>query len=378
MLGLFSFLLSCTSDSASIQENQIANDNLKNYKQIAQIIVGTALVNQEFREMLRAECGKEKYGDYFVKLTEILTLNKNNYFWNQDTNKILFSALQSIEKNTWRSVILFIPSVETEQDNLITILQLESAEIHAVFMDEYSDLTLTCPGYLMTNGSLSFNQVIDEEYAWENDVWVFGQEEVVSEDNMIANNSSLSFIADFQDPNNSGDISASGDITGGGGFYSSNTGGGSSIPRFRTEGREEWGGIIQITDLGAVEPWIHGKLELKYFVFISGTSNVKERGWGKRKRKNFRDSKWADFNDNIGPWNTPNLGNVLVEAWIEEDGGSSSTISHTFPSQCTGCPATTISTTIKDGDDNLGRSFVQFSDQIGRVYGITHANFKRK
>lgn len=373
------FLYSCsTQDDIDIDNNQTSTEDVisKSYKEIGFLIINEASQSNDLYQIMRSECEKQKYGDYYLRVNDLIQLNDKNNFWSTATNERIKTLNAYLENETNNNIIVFIPSVETEEDNRQKngSFRPKSNKILAVFTEEYSPELQTAPGYLATDGRLTFSQVINEEFAWENDVWVIGQEEAVSAENMIANDSSIIFISDIQDPNNPGGISGTGNIFGGGGSH----GGGSSTPRFRIDGREEWGGIIQITDLGAVEPWVHGKLELKYFVFISGTSNVKERGWGKRKRKNFRDRKWADFNDNIGPWNTSNLGNVMVEAWIEEDGGSSSTISHTFPSQCTGCPANTISTTIKDEDDNLGRSFVQFSDQIGRVYGITHANFKRK
>jgi len=149
--------------------------------------------------------------------------------------------------------------------------------------------------------------------------------------------------------------------------------------RIRNNGDAEYGGIIQVTDLGALESWINGKLEFRYRVFIASGTNVKNRAFGKYARSNFRDQKWKDFGDFLFYWNTANIGNFTIEGWIEEDGGNSTnTISQTFPSTCTGCPATTISYTKQSSDQDLGPTIVQFTDPTETVYNISYANIKRR
>ena len=86
-----------------------------------------------------------------------------------------------------------------------------------------------------------------------------------------------------------------------------------------------------------------------------------------------------DFDDFIANWNINNIGNWMIEAWIEVDNGTETvTTSQTLPAPCTGCPSTTISYTRQKRDDEMGQSIIQFSDDYDTVYGITAANIKRK
>jgi hypothetical protein len=152
-----------------------------------------------------------------------------------------------------------------------------------------------------------------------------------------------------------------------------------SVQGTRYNGIPEYGGIIQVTDLGRIEPWVKGRLELKYFVFNQSGAKIKDREFGKTKRKKFKNSAWVDYSDFIGYWNLSNFGNWMIEAWLELDGGDDVTnISQTIPPPCTGCPSTTISIQKRDRDDEMGQSLVQFTDDYSTVYNISYANFKRK
>jgi hypothetical protein len=358
--------ISC-NNADEIYNKQISIDqqetDLKKYKEIATVLLSIASQNQEFYNLMRSECAKQQYGDYYVRLNDIIKINQKKQFWSQDENEQIIILNNKLEKSISNNVIIFIPSVETDEDIRLKKVKtaktsLQYSDIAVVFMDEYLPIPELAPGYLVTNEILAFDQMIDEEYAWENDVWVIGQEEVVSASNMQINPVGFEFNP----------VST---VSSGGSTNSANN---------RTEGRQEFGGRIQITDLGKVEPWISGKLELKYFVFNTTGTNIKERAFGKTKRKHFKDKKWYDYNDFIVNWNNMNVGNWNIESWIEEDGGSSSSVSQTFPapSGCIGCPSTTITHPSKSRDDILGRSMVQYSDNITQIYNISYANFTRK
>ncbi|TXD53502.1 MULTISPECIES: hypothetical protein [unclassified Polaribacter] len=116
-----------------------------------------------------------------------------------------------------------------------------------VFKDEYDVNDMTCSGYTLLNGNLNYEEVIDEDYAWDNDVWVIGEAEFLNQK-----------LVKFVDENpNSGGTRPNTSLT-------------------RLEGRAEYGGIIQITDRGAVEPWFNGKFEIKYIVFSATGAKIKE------------------------------------------------------------------------------------------------------
>jgi hypothetical protein len=254
--------------------------------------------------------------------------------------------------------ILFYPKAETYERNSRKILKsgrgsstsFSTAVPVAVIGDEYIPTPQTCPGYILNvNDQLIYFKDITEDYAWLNDVWVVGQEEDVSPENMIA---------------------APEDVAG---------------TQGRFEGQAEYTGYIQVTNLGEIEHWTSGKLEFNTTVFNSTGSKVwGTKRYGKWKRENFRDQKWANFGSSfIGNWNTSTYGGWMYEHWMEEDGGQSSEITVTFttpPNAQTGVPGNTVSTKIpsRQRDDDLAGSLVQFTDDINQIYNINFMNFKRK
>ncbi|MBK7097561.1 MAG: hypothetical protein IPH58_03310 [Sphingobacteriales bacterium] len=100
------------------------------------------------------------------------------------------------------------------------------------------------------------------------------------------------------------------------------------------------------------------------------------------KRKHFRDQKWYDFNYFICNWFTDLHGKIMIEHWVEYDGGTSGsiTINGSYPSSCAGCPSTSYSYSIKkdSNDDDLGSAFISFYDSKLQIYNISYANIKRK
>jgi len=221
----------------------------------------------------------------------------------------------------------------------------------AVLKPEYNSSNATCPGYTLNQSDnlVANQQNIDEDYAWENDIWVIGEEEGVP-----ANDTTIKHT-----------------------FSPSEVG---STNRFN--GQSEYGGIIQVTSFNGIEPWVSGKPEFQYFVFNATGTKIKEREFPKKKRKDFKAPDWKDFGDFIGFWNTSNIGQWMIESWAEQDcrGGTCNTTTYNqnFAAPCTGCPSTSVSYTIKDTDYNMGGTLIQFTDPITTVYNITNANIKRK
>lgn len=350
------FLISCKKDIKYDHLTSVNSDvfELKTkYKELASVIISTAIKNKKFKKIVYDECIKEKFGDYYVRIDELIALNKSYTFWDNKTVQILETLQNDIKNKTERNVTIFIPSMENIKLkvplNNNSLLSKENnfiydETLYTVIADEYLPTDQTCPGYVVnTDGNLSYYQTIDESFAWENDVWVFGQEE--------------------GDPTNDTTLNI--------------------LESDRANGQTEFGAIIQITDFSQIEPWVTGKVELKYFVYNAFGTIIKEKEFPKTKRKNIKAPTWKDYGDFITNWNTNNIGNWMIEGWVEQDnrgsaGGNTTSISQSFPSACTGCPSTSIGYTIKKTDYDMGRTIIQFSDPISQIYGISYANVKRK
>lgn len=317
------------------------------YKSIAEKFLGSAKFSSNFKKIIYQKCFDQRYGDYYITVKDLLALNDTLSFWNAATKKIIADLTNDIRAIDGSEPIVYIPWLEEKTQDWITNNQFPTTTPDGVVSEEYDTTSHVCAAYTLNSSNVltAKNMNADETYAWANDLWVFGSEEVVSPDNMVAG------VAKRDD----------------------------EIVSNRFEGQIENGGIIQVTDLNKLEHWIMGKLELRMLVFSASGTNIKNKYFGKRKRREFRNQVWKDFNEFLYYWNTPNIGNWTIEHWIEEDGGQSATISYTVPPPA-GQPGPTVSITIpsKQRDDDMGKTIIQFTDPISTQYGITYANIKRK
>ena len=304
----------------------------------------TAAKEPEFREFILSECLQQKHGDYNVYLKDVISAYRGKSGYESFISTLEPLVLQLKQLTNGREPLIFYPRAETieGQKKKRSNSRIEMYDPVGVYEDVFNPIDYSSPGYIVNDGyNLVYFQDITEEYAWENDVWVLGQEENVSPENMVAAP---------EDMNNG-----------------------------RVNGGAEYGGLIQVTDINAIEHWTSGKLEFKVFVLSSTGITVSIKPFGKWKRSHFRDSKWFDFNHFITNWNTSNWGNFMVEKWIEEDGGQSAEVSISIPppSGQTG-PTTTIKFPSKNNDDDLGSAAPQFTDPINQIYYIGYMDFKRK
>jgi hypothetical protein len=204
----------------------------------------------------------------------------------------------------------------------------------------------TSPGYVVDyNGQLTFYDNISEDYAWENDVWVIGYEEDVP---------NISSIDDDLVALSTNNLAS------------------------RYQGQSEYGGIIQVTDLNAIEPWTAGKLEFKILIYAGNGTLMADKSFDKRKRSHFRNNNWYDYGFFIGNWNTTTFGNWTTEKWMELDGGKSSSVTFNIPAATPGGIATSITVPSQERDDDLGLATIQFTDEMLQVYSVSHANIRRK
>ena len=305
--------------------------------------------NAEFKSFILKECSKQIHGDYNVYFSTIIEKYKSTNI--EFASSIASLRLDLMKTNGGAEPLLFYPRAETLENTVYKKNYITNGGeplVIGIYQDDLSP-SYTASGYTLQNdGSLQYHSEITEDFAWENDVWVIGQEE-------DTNDYSL-FYTDLP----------------------------SFIPvtvntSLRAEGQAEYAGIIQVTDLNTIEPWTFGKLEFTIVVTNATGVIIGTEKFPKRKRSNFKDEKWYDYNYFVGNWNTSTFGNWMYEKWIERDGGKSAAITVSVPPPAgSGGPTITINIPSEERDDDLGLATVQFSDNIDQVYNISYANIKRR
>jgi len=239
--------------------------------------------------------------DYVIDLNRMTKTLKTSSKFGKSSIKVEAMVAKFQDLSPDETPMVFFPKAETLEENRTANKGYDVAknlnEPIAVLKGAYND-DYSAPGYkLNAEGELVFDRMVTEEDAWENSVYVIG----------MAEKFSTTPIAFPSDPYGGG---------GGGG-----SGGGGTPPSDnRTDGRAEYGGKIQVTDLNEIEHWFSGKLEFQIIVAgVQGSADtvISNRKFKKTKRKNFRDRKWHDFNHFIANWNKSNLGQWNVEKWIE-------------------------------------------------------------
>jgi hypothetical protein len=350
-LILFSFaLVQCKKNEAVKKDDSVTTQKAAKFKELSKEVLSLAK-NVAFKQLVYDECKAQKFGDYYVRIEDLLKNPASKISVSPDKSIAISKFIDELKNIGARNPIIFYPSVETKEDNKYFLnSRMTNEEVIAVVEDGSNGGGYTndqYPGYIFnTDGQLEYSQQITEEFAWNNDVWVIGEEENCSDGNMVE--APEDFILNPEPA--------------------------------RFQGQPEYGAIIQVTNLNQLESWIIGKLEFQITVMnSSGGVILGPLGLGKVKRKYFKDLRWYDYNKSIGNWNTPTFGNWMYEHWVEEDGGFSASITITMPPP-SGTYAPTISTTIpsKNLDENMGLTTIQFTDLITQVYNVSYANIKRK
>jgi hypothetical protein len=359
-----------TNDNAAAGSTNISNsgnpecDWNTSIRNIATFITQKAYDHPDLRKWIYKRCHEEHYGDYNTKIQDIKDFNQaeGNPYWDESEDALFAEWMEVYRCGTGLDPIVFIPHIEEidpldyfDNNNYPTGLP------EVVFMDEYDENNHTAPTYVLASGVLQINsEGVDEEYAWANDVWVFGEEEEASPGNQVANpkDDKTKFEDDLPEPQ---------EIV-------------------RNLGHMEYAGIMQVTsnsNLRDIEHWIHGKLEFKILINNSDGSLNNDFPTGKWRRKNFKNARWHDFNLTVGYWWLNNWGPEQLERWIEEDGGSQTVNITQTINPGSGFPSTTITHQVKSDDDNLGAASVQFTDPAlpepsVTTYTLGKMNFRRR
>lgn len=177
------------------------------------------------------------------------------------------------------------------------------------------------------------NFLISEEFVMENEIWVIGPNERVGNDNFIS----------LEKEDEGKDLKVS--VYGNGALYV---------------------GSIMVPDLGAIESWVQGKVELELRAFSPNISNLLSYSYPQIKRDDLKNQKWKAVNTFICNW-TSVVGDYIILHWTEDDGGSSSTpVTINYPATETS-PAMTFTFTIQSDDDDLGYAAVLKTDQPNNI-----------
>lgn len=133
---------------------------------------------------------------------------------------------------------------------------------------------------------------------------------------------------------------------------------------------------IGTDNISSVESWTKGpKVELRVET-IASKSMAKSTDYFFPKRKDIKNT-WKTVNHDIMNWDDIEDGGYLNQIWIEEDGGSPTTVSYSIKDDSAGPTTTTsISTTIDDKDDELGQKSPEHSDPTSTEYNTGKIKWK--
>ena len=198
-LRFLSFIfVQCKKSKTEIKdEPQIAIKvtKLEKLKELTWQILSLAK-NENFKKLVYDECRTQKYGDYYVRVLELLASPKAKVFISNEREVSILKTVSELKVFGVTNPIIFYPSIETKEDKefkgKMTPVNFVVGEVIGVIDDGVgggggSYTNYQYPGYTFnTDGRLNYAQQITEEFAWENDVWVIGEEENCSEGNMVA------------------------------------------------------------------------------------------------------------------------------------------------------------------------------------------------
>ncbi|MBU3027792.1 hypothetical protein [Zobellia galactanivorans] len=392
-------LFSCSKEEASITNDNVAildtsiesrtmslavneftdTKQITAYAELAKEVLLMAKAS-DFRSYVyeNAHQLSEAGDDYLVYVDDMTKkLSTSSKFGKSTSNiKSLSAKIKSLDES--EIPMIFYPRAETLEDLALSNKGFDVAKNMnepIVVLKGAHNADYSAPGYKLNDeGELEYAFDVNEEYAWENDVYVIGAAEYLPElDNIGEDLIDTKAVPPFTTGKNSASLTAKSKFR-------------------RVNGEAEHGAWIQVTDLNGIESWFSGKLEMRQVV--AGTQGaagtiVAETSFGRVKRKYFKDDKWVKFNASfLFNWNLNNLGDYNVEKWIEEDGGPSAEISISIPgsaykpatSTTPSQPAiagTTVKVSAKKDDDDLGSRIVQFSDNRYKRYDLGKMKFIR-
>jgi len=150
----------------------------------------------------------------------------------------------------------------------------------------------------------------------------------------------------------------------------------------RISGNREFVYQVQTDDLGYIEGWPAGDVEL-FLSCASAKFKLFEGRIPTINRSSMKDRKWANVNHFIFYWyTTPEHGTIIAYDWTEKDDGgdNETTITYTVPAN-NGLPGVTYSYKISNNDEHCVYQVVQFDDPVApgqtpTIYGNQYLHWK--
>lgn len=305
------------------------------FNDLGHFVLNENRLNKNFKEFLYGEIEKQFDGDYNVLIDVLLEKNVNSKSKAVGFSKRITDEFQS--QDIYPQI--FIPFYEELKAEGI----LGSKDPIVVFPTP-DEAIREYPGYIL-NDKVELQELdfmISEEFAMQNEIWVISPNERVGNTDFVSLNK--------EDEGRYLKISAFGNGT----LYVSQ---------------------IMVPDLGSIESWVRGKVELELRAFSPGIPNLLNYSYPQIKRDKLKNQRWHSVGTNICTW-APSVGDYVILHWTESDGGSTSTpITINYPATETS-PAMSFTYTIKTDDQDLGYAAVLKTDNIGDLYNTGKIQWK--
>lgn len=315
-------LFSCqTNDFIDDSPVESTTFESQKFKELGLFVLRENRLDEDFKDFLYDEVEKQFDGDYNVLIDVLLAHSADPSAKELDFSKRAAVAMH--DQETYQQI--FIPFFEELKTKEI----LGTKEPILVFHTP-DETVREYPGYTLNDkGTLQeVDFLISEEFAMNNEIWVISPNERVGREGFTS--------VEKKDEGNSLKISSFGN----GDLYVAN---------------------IMVPDLGGIESWIEGKVELELRAFSPNVPNLLFYRYPDIKRDDLKDQKWKVVDTSVCNWATT-VGDYIVLQWTEYDGGSNTTpLLINIPATPTS-PAMSFTYTIKTGDDDLGYAAVLKTD----------------
>jgi hypothetical protein len=327
----------------SIEDNEILNDKNKKNAALDKLafLTAAALTNSEFRIQIKEEALKQFDGDFDILYSKLEANGLKNSYSNSNfyLDKLVTNH-KSTGSFTKEELVTLIKTIPKFQISVPVKCQEWETESQIPFVtyvpSNFDEKTFTHVKAYDKDGNIHMLS-LDKEPNFP--VIVLGSNERTDEEGeLIFNETNLKSGDNYDLPP---------DLDPGSGSGGSGGSGGGTSATSRTDGLAEYIYKIKFTDIQAVEAWLLGKPEIRLRVF--SRSGIQIHSAYFVPNRSSVENSWHTLNHKICNWYWSSYGEGLLVSWYEEDGGASIPISISYY-------GITLSTTISNGDDEIGYS----------------------